>query len=391
MRIAIVSPSFLPQVGGAEFVAHHLATQWCRQGHEVCVLNCLTAERAAPDACYTVRRFGLLRGCTWAGHHRFPFRWWAVRGIERLLDEFRPDLVSAHMAFPTGVWMASLKTPPPFLVTCHGGDITPFQWGYRARYGIDGILRESLEKSLGVVAISRHARRLLEEMGVSPDRILDIPNGVELDRFRRRVDFDLRKRFGLPQDAFVVISVGRDHPAKDYGTAIRAMAIVAGHVPEVQYLLVGRETEKWRGLIAELGLDGRVVACEGLYGDELVGAYQQADVFLSCSVQEMFPLVILEAMAAGLPAVVTNVSGNQDAVEDGRNGLLVEPGRPDEIARAVERLARDIQLRRSMAREGSAMVEDYSWERISRRYLEGAARRAQASSGALATPDTSLL
>jgi glycosyltransferase involved in cell wall biosynthesis len=302
----------------------------------------------------------------------FPFRSFAVRQIGRFLERFQPDFISAHYGYPTAVWLSSVRPLPKFLATCHGKELTKEDWGYRSLYGIDALLAGALNRSAGAVAISTQARRLMEEIGVEPSTILDIPNGVDLARFQRDVDFDFRKELGIPRDALVVLSVGREHPQKDFGTGIKAFAEATSNMPQAYYVIVGRGTGTWRSLGNELQLQERLVLCEGLEGDALVGAYQQSDIFFMPSVWELMPLVLLEAMACGLPAVVTNVSGSQDIVQTGQNGVVVEPGRPTGMAVALRDVAADKALRERMGTASLARAEDYSWEHISRMYLDHA-------------------
>ena len=75
LKIAIVSPSFLPSVGGMEFVAHSLAVEWGKQGHQVLVINWITDKATHPEANYKVARFDTLRGTARVGFHRFPWSW----------------------------------------------------------------------------------------------------------------------------------------------------------------------------------------------------------------------------------------------------------------------------------------------------------------------------
>jgi glycosyltransferase involved in cell wall biosynthesis len=369
MRIALVTISFLPKIGGAEFVIHNLASAWSRQGHEVCVLNPVT-DSPSHDAEYTVRKFYLPPSYLKFAPHRFPFSKCVGRSLKRHLQEFRPDFISAHFGYPLGVWLSKIQPTPRFLITCHGSELTKFAWGDRHIYRMDKVLSEALNKSAGAVAISRHARELMEELGVRPEKILDIPNGVDVRRFQKKVNFDLRESLGIPQDSTVVLSVGREHCQKAYDVGIRAFADVAGKNREALYIILGRGTRKWQGLVDELQLQDRVILHEGLSGDNLVGAYQQADIFFSPSAWEMMPLVVLEAMAAGLPLVVTNISGSQDMVETGHNGIVIEPDHTDDMADAILNLAEDRTLRERMRLANLSLAESYSWDRISRAYLD---------------------
>ncbi len=365
-----MTPTFLPQVGGVEFVAHHLAVEWSRQGHEVAVFNCAADAPPSPDCPYSVRRLGLLRGATRFGYHRFPFKGYSVSRLRALLSEFRPDFISAQMIYPTAVWLAGIRRSVPCVATAQGGDITLSEWGYRRRFRIDGLLLDALNRMDRVIAVSSHARMLLENLGVPGGRIADLPNGVDVSRFERRSGFDLRGSLGLPADSLIVLSVGREHPAKGYADGLAAFARVAASNRSAYYLIIGRGTDRWGPLAAQLGLARRAIIRSGyLPEDQIVAAYQQADVFFSPSVQELFPLVVAEAMAAGLPPVVTDVSGNQDAVRDGENGLIVPPGDPEAMAAGLLRVITDASLRSRLAGAARARSAFYAWERISREYL----------------------
>jgi len=371
MRIALVTSSFLPRIGGAEFIVHNLAHQWSCQGHEVCVMNNVTSDATHANGEYTVRQFKVLRGNSRFGAHRFPFQWYALRGLKRLLDQFKPDFISAHFGYPVGYWLSRIKPVPRFLITCHGLAITEKETGPRKRYG-DRLLAEAMNRAAGVIAYSTYARRFLEQMGVDPSNILDIPNGVDLKRFETKSSFDFRARFGIPDDGVVVLSVGRETVEKDYGTGIKAFARFSSKVPGVYYVILGRAVSKWRSLADELGLAENLILCNGLYGDELIGAYQQTDIFFLPSVWETGPLVVIEAMASGLAEVVTNVGANQDLVDPGDNGFIVEPGDTDSMADVLYRLATDKSLRKRMGEASLSKSKSYGWDRISRMYLEHA-------------------
>jgi glycosyltransferase involved in cell wall biosynthesis len=372
VRIALITRSFLPRIGGAEFVVHHLANQWCHQGHDVCVMNAVVDKTTQPDSLYAVRRYRQLRGSSRLGAHRFPFAWYCATQLKNFLNEYEPDFISAHFAYPVAVWMSMIRPLPKFLITCHGPALNETPRGPRAVYGIDKLLADSMNLSLGVVAISSHARHVMERIGVKPKKILNIPNGVDTQRFRTEVDFNLRDKFGLPQQALVILSVGREAPggAKAYDQGLRAFAQVATKLPDAYYVILGKGTDKWLLLAQQLNINNKVVFCSGLYGDELAGAYQQADIFFLPSIKELCPLVVLEAMAAGRPQVVTDVSGSQDMIQTGLNGIVAQPGNVKEISEALYRLASDESLRKRFGQANLKKAVEYDWEIISRRYLQ---------------------
>ncbi len=353
-----------------EFVVHNLAHEWSKQGHQVLVLNRVTDTVTHPNATYSVAKFEMLRGAPRFGFHRFPFAWYTRRSIKKILDEFEPDFISLHMGYPTGHWLESLRPRRDYVITCHGRDITLFDWGHRRKYGIDRELKNALNHSIGAIAISSHARAMMEDLGVSPSVIRDIPNGVDIDRFQKQIDFNFRERLNLPEDAVIVLSVGREHPQKNYASGIRAFSNVAKNQEGIFYVIVGDKVDQHQPLLNQLNLGDRVKLCDVLHGDDLVGAYQQADLLFSPSIWEMMPLVVLESMAAGLPAVVTNISGSQDLIVNSKTGYIVEPDDLDEMAQALLRLACDSSLRESFKRNVFERIKAYSWDEISRRYLD---------------------
>jgi glycosyltransferase involved in cell wall biosynthesis len=370
MRIALLSPSFLPALGGMEFVVHSLAVEWGKQGHDVLVINWTSDRPTHPEANYAVAKFDLLRGAPRFGYHRFPFSGYSRRSIERILEDFNPDFISAHMAYPTAHWLARMHPKRRYVVTCHGSDITLFDWGFRKRYGIDAELREGLNQSVGAIAISTHAHKMIKDLGVDSQVIKDISNGVDLERFRKTVEFSLRDELGLDSSTLIILSVGRDHPQKDYSAGIRAFANVAERLDNAYYAIIGKNASNHQTLAESLGVGDRVLFPGPLQGDRMVGAYQQANVFFSPSIWEMMPLVVLESMAVGLPSVVTNISGSQDLVLDGETGFIVEPGDEEAMADALVGLLEEPEARQKFRQAALNRSEAFSWDRISRRYLE---------------------
>ncbi len=198
-----------------------------------------------------------------------------------------------------------------------------------------------------------------------------IPNGIELAPFLspaipRR---EMRRRLGLPADALLMASVGSLHAVKDYPTMLDGFALAAPELPGARLLIAGEGPERpaLEAQIARHGLEGRV-RLVGMRDDvpELLGA---ADMFCMSSECEGMPRAAMEAMAAGLPVVATDVSGLHYALDEGRAGLLVPPGEPEAMARAIVRLGRDPSLRRELAEKARRRaLKEFSVETMVQRY-----------------------
>ncbi len=216
-----------------------------------------------------------------------------------------------------------------------------------------------------VWAISRVIRdNLLATHPLRPERVKVVHQGVDLRRFcvpaseRRRV----RQEFGFAESSLVVGTIGRLEPGKGHLEFLRMAAEVARQVPESAFLVVGAATrgEEFRAepihrLAAELNLGPRLVFAG--FRHDVPAVLAAMDVFAFPSRAEAFGLVLIEAMAAGVPVVSTASDGVLDIVVDGHSGLLVPPQDVEGLTKAVLRMLREPELRRSLATAGRQRVE----------------------------------
>ncbi len=193
--------------------------------------------------------------------------------------------------------------------------------------------------------------------GFDRRRIQVIPNGIDPERYQP-VDHRgaLRRRLGLDPDRRYVVIVARFHPVKDHATLLRGFAGVARAHADVDLLLVG--DGPLRGdlerQIEGLGLATRVRLL-GVRSD-VPDLLRASDLFALSSVSEAASITLLEAMACGLPAVVTDVGGNPELVRDGVDGILVPRKSAEGFTAALNRLLDDPGLREAMGASGAARV-----------------------------------
>ena len=219
-----------------------------------------------------------------------------------------------------------------------------------------------------IVANSEAALRRLRQEGVGAGRVSVIPNGIDLDAFRptgrqesgfRNHDSALRR----------VVTVARFRPEKGLDTFIDAARLAVQRVPDLEFTLVGDGplAGALEARVQSAGLSGRVRFL-GLRED-VADVLRDHDLFVLPSRSEAFPNAVLEAMATGLPIVATRVGGVPEMVEHGRSGILVPPGRPEEIAGAIVGLARRPSYARALGRRARADAEArYSFDRMVRQF-----------------------
>ena len=181
----------------------------------------------------------------------------------------------------------------------------------------------------------------------------------------------------IPADAFVILVVGRIDAQKNQLLAARLLGELRNDRPRTHLVLVGPVTNAdydWSlsQEISALGLEGSVTLIRGLETSdpELANAYHAADLFLLPSVHEPFGIVILEAWAAGLPVVASNVGGVPSFVSDGENGCLFPSGDLGALLGAMRGLIANRDLRCKIAEAGrKKAAEEFGWDRITERLV----------------------
>ncbi|WP_320164527.1 glycosyltransferase family 4 protein [uncultured Trichococcus sp.] len=193
--------------------------------------------------------------------------------------------------------------------------------------------------------------------------------GVDLSRFTLQTESEkehLRREYGFRPDEFILVYAAALNNRKHQTVLIEAMAELTKVVPKAKLLLIGKGPNEvgYRALINLLKLEGQVQLMG--YRKDVPQLMQLADVAVSSSNQEGLPVNVMEAMAIGLPLVVSTCRGNRDLVEDGRNGFLIREDDPAIYAEKLATLYFDEKLRESMKRESAAMIQDYAVENVLR-------------------------
>jgi glycosyltransferase involved in cell wall biosynthesis len=228
-----------------------------------------------------------------------------------------------------------------------------------------------------VIAVSEHEAASLINLGVQRDRIRVIPNGVDLGEF---AGVGTRK----DRDGLVGLFVGRlDPDQKGLDVLVRAMSKLPQNYP-LRLRLVGEDwggAELLRHLAQRLGVADRVTMVGKVPRPEVVREFAEADFLVLPSRFEPFGIVLLEAMAAGLPVVASRVGGIPEIVSEGETGLLVEPDNPDALAEALRLLCQNESLRFSMGRSARERVKRYAWDSVVPRILSVFSEALQENGG----------
>lgn len=230
--------------------------------------------------------------------------------------------------------------------------------------------RAMLRRCAAMIAVSEGVRdSLLTELGRSPagmDRIRVIPNGVVIpERESSEVLERTRTRYGLRRSAPIILGAGRLTELKNFPVLIDAVASLRAEGIDCQLLIAG--DGPLRDTLMQRILERELVGTAFLPGhiDDLPLLMQAADVFVLPSQWEGLPLVLLEAMASGLPAVGSRIAGIAEVLDDGVNGLLVEPGDAVGLTVALRRMLTDAGQRAQWAIRGrETIIQRFDFQRV---------------------------
>jgi glycosyltransferase involved in cell wall biosynthesis len=253
--------------------------------------------------------------------------WSVSRRMASDIRSLQVQILHAHQYTPFfyGAIAARLSGAKPSVIFTEHGRHYPDVVSARRRW-LNWMVFDRLANDVNAVC-EFSARSLAEKDGFRRDRIHVIPNGIDVPKYAPSTDIAaLRTRLGLDPSRKYVACVARFHPVKDHRTLLDAFRLVAAQRPDTDLLLVGdgvlrQELERQS---RELGLSSRVRFLG--VRDDVADILRAVDVFALTSVSEAASITLLEAMASGLPVVVTAVGGNPEIVRDGVDGLLAPRG-----------------------------------------------------------------
>jgi glycosyltransferase involved in cell wall biosynthesis len=199
-----------------------------------------------------------------------------------------------------------------------------------------------------IVFVSERLREYyLREFGFSPSKSITIYNGVDTSFFRPQKDDSIRKELGLDPKKILIGAVGNIRTAKGYDIFLRAARLIHEKQPECRFIIVGEGSgalyESLLKLRKELGLE-KVFFFLG-FREDTGRVYNNLDIFISSSVSEGFSISTIEAMACGIPIVVTRSGGPDEIIRDYKNGIIVNNNEM-EIANAVISIVDNIGMKR---------------------------------------------
>ena len=352
MKILFITRKFPPSTGGMELFAFDLS-------------NALAGKASV----------SLVK---WGGHGRaravlvaLPYLF--CKAFWKLLTG-KIDVIHAQdgVLAPLGYILSRLFRKP-FVLVIHGLDATyrnPLFWA---------IVPWAMRRAATVICISQAAARAAQEVGVPEEKLQVIPIAVTDALYGKSDRPALLQRLELPKDTKFLLTVGRLVKRKGVAWFIgEVLPGLAKQYPELVYIVIGEGQERAniQAAIAKHDLQPHVQLLGRVSDDLYEAAYNGADVFVMPNINvpgdiEGFGLVLLEASSCALPVVAADTEGIKDAIEDGKNGMLVPSGDTKAFQREISRFLADPALaKRFGAQSRDFTLATYQWDKIAGRYIE---------------------
>ncbi len=352
--------TFSLDVGGIETLILEICRRIDRQKYQPFVCSFFENGRLEPEfknldiPVYTVQKSD---GLDWS----LSFR------LVKLFKELEVDIVHTHNP---SVWLyggiAAKLAGVPLIHTAHTpSDYRVERWGK-----IEKVLSWFTDRVTSVsISVGEF---MIQKEGIAREKVLVIQNGVKLEDYEVQVNRDEKRReLGLFENDFAFINVARFFPNKDHSTLLKAFAKVVKEIPEAKLLLCGEGPLKEDLLRETEAL--KISGCVKFLGNrrDIPQIHRAIDAFVLSSIKEGLPIVLLEAMASGVPIITTDVDGNPEAVAHNETGLVVPARNPEALAKAMVEMRRDPARARAMGEKGKARVKElFTFEKMVNAYYK---------------------
>ena len=371
MKILLLSSRFFPHVGGVEKVIESLAEKLSKN-NEVIILsslddasNFLKIENSITNVeGYKLKRIWMNIPRSFFGLVIFPYRFLsAVYSLTSFLKKQKPDIVNLH--FPDDVsiylWFSRIFYKSSLVINIHGNDLHIFSKKFFHKFFIKSLLNDS-EK---IIVNSKYMKKdMLSVTNIESSKIVMIPNGIDVSYIN-----------SIPMQKYVetdyLFFVGRFVHKKGVDILIRAVSLLKNNSLKLVIEGKGEEKENLEKLIIELGLSERIILVGGNLSEEQKFEYMKgALIGIVPSRIEPFGIVALEYLSCGTPLIASKTGGLFDILEDQKTCIFFENENYKELAKKIDELLADKELRKALSANGKDLVKKYTWDEVSKKYIE---------------------
>ncbi len=374
INLGVLTAHHYPRLGGMEFAMHNFSNSLHQLAKVNVSLACNSLNGVPKDFhydynCYRSKRFSYLTP--------FLFKY----NQEKMIREQSINILHGPMLHDGGYfcYQQKLKHNIPFVGQSHGADVQLVK-----EIGYGALLNETLKQR--IVKVMRHANHLVAVSRINKENMIDIgaeehkisviPNGIEIEKINHIPFQSQRHSWGVEEEDFLIISVGRNKPVKRMGLLFQALQLLKEY-KSIKCICVGpkQDLEKQIAsykLTSKVVLTGQIPKQLELGIDppyhELINAYKSCNVYVSTSYVESFGMAAADALACGIPIIVGAKHGVQDILKPDQTGWAMEQESPEELAALIlESYNKREQLKASSIQIKES-VSHLNWTYIAKEY-----------------------
>jgi glycosyltransferase involved in cell wall biosynthesis len=280
-----------------------------------------------------------------------------VGKVKKLIKEIKPDIINAHYVTSYGT-LASLLDFHPLVITAWGSDILitpkkflPSKWS----------VKYALSKADLITCDAQHLKEAMIKLGIPASKIQIINFGVDIFKFSPgSKNENLKEKLGIGNSK-IVISLRNLDPIYSVDTLIRAVPLVLKEIEEVKFIIIGKgpQENQLKLLTKELGVEDKVKFLGWVPNDQLPEYLRLADIYVSTSLSDGgIAASTAEAMACGLPVVITDTGENRKWIEDGENGFIIPVKNPHILAEKIIYLLKNESIRKEFGEKSRKIIEE---------------------------------
>lgn len=393
MKICVLTDFFPPQKGGYTSHTYEIVKHWIKAGIEVEVVTSVIPEQGWKFYDEEIRNHVHWVKKKGGGYLNALL---VYARFMRVVFAQKPDLLFFTTWDPYTIFNPLFSfwwgKKYPYIIACHGADVLALH--HDSSYGAKPIFkwlgRAALRQARAIFAVSKFTAGEVAKLGVEATKIKVFPNGVDYRNFKPLpVEREkLLSKYGIPDSkSKLLLTVAQLNIRKGIDTVLKIVGELKREGHFIYYIIIGNgeEEENFRGLIKQYEIEDRVFLLKKINDKELIRFYNVCDLFLLLSRYEGdinvegFGIVFLEANACGKPVIAGNSGGIPDAVNDGKNGFLVEPQDIRTIKEKIIYLLENPDICHKMGEYGRRRVEsEYNWKKITNdmlNYMEGLIRQ----------------
>ena len=398
MKIVISTDIYYPMINGVAVFSRNLAAGLKKRGHQVMVLAPSITGRFSvekdEDYGFTVVRLKSKRMYLYPDQiEKVPkdkkllgvkvpqliyknglhVSYNPYSDIKRVLDDFKPDIIHDQTPGPLAlaVFRYAKRRKIPIVSTDHA-----YPDNLTQQVKLPELAKKPINAAMNAYFVSFLRRseyatmpteQAIADLIPKNRRFFKVPvealsNGINLSRFTKgRANAEIYEKYNIPKNAPIVLYVGRVDPEKSLDVLMCAFAKVIQDIPEAHIVIVGDGTarDKLEEIAIKNGFADHAHFTGRVIGDDLPQLYRTGTVFAITSKTETQSIVLMEAMASGLPAVAVKAGAVPELVKHGKNGYIYEPDDENSIARGILRILSDKDLHEKMSNEAIKRIEKH--------------------------------